>query len=53
MKTDEDEIVLRKVKSGDIVFRSKDIHEILKEFRKYPLYDVSIERPIPPGVIVL
>ena len=43
-KYDKDDIILRNVDTDKIVFHSKDIEEVMKEFKKYPLYTVSVEQ---------
>lgn len=44
VKYDKDDIILRKVDTKEIVFHSKDIEEVMKEYKKYPLYTVSVEQ---------
>jgi len=41
-KYDKDDILLRNVDTDEIVFHSKDIEKVMKEFKKYPLYTVSV-----------
>jgi len=41
-KYDKDDILLRNVDTDEIIFHSKDIEEVMKEFKKYPLYTVSV-----------
>lgn len=43
-KYDKDDILLRNVDTDEIIFHSKDIKEVIKEFEKYPMYAVSVEQ---------
>ena len=38
------EIVLRKVGTKEIVFKDDDINKVMEEFKKYPLFTVSVEQ---------
>ena len=45
-------MILRNVKTNKIIFEADDITKVLDEFKKYPLYEVSIERHEEEGIVI-